>query len=55
VKKDTTDIKNKTEITGMISSQNEDTGLPSYNAKNTKHFEQKNMPRGYRNKNSGEK
>jgi len=51
MKKDITNteyVKNKKEANSMISSQNEDTGLPSYNPKDTKPFEQKNMPRGCR-------
>jgi len=48
MKKNLTDIKNQNQINSMISSQNEDTGLAAYNAKDTKPFEQKNMPKGCR-------
>ena len=50
VKKNITDVKNKAEISAKISSQNEDTGLPSYKP-DGKPYERKNIARGYRDKN----
>ena len=55
MKKNIKDIKNKKEIISKISSQNEDTGIPSYNAKDAKPYERKNMPIGFYNKYTGEK
>jgi len=51
MKNDITDIKNKSEISAKISSQNEDTGIPSYNPKDNKPYERKNIARGFRNNN----
>lgn len=55
MKRDLSDVKNKAEISRMISSQNEDTGLPSYNPKDGKPYERKNIANGYRNFNGGVK
>jgi hypothetical protein len=48
VKKDLIE-KNKSENKSMVSSQNEDTGIPSYSPKDcAKPFERKNISRGCR-------
>jgi hypothetical protein len=38
-----------------ISSQNADTGLPSYNSDDTRPYEQKNMPVGVHKRGTGSK
>lgn len=38
-----------------IASQNKDTNIPVYNTDDTRPYEQKNMPKGAFNKNTGSK
>jgi hypothetical protein len=48
---DTADVKSK----ANISSQNADTGLPSFSAGDTKPYERKNMPAGFHKRGTGSK
>ena len=48
---DVSDVENKTNI----SSQNRDTGLPSYNSDDTRPYEQKNTSAGFHKSGMGSK
>ncbi|MCL1881193.1 MAG: hypothetical protein FWF76_03355 [Oscillospiraceae bacterium] len=52
---DTVELNNATKTKANISSQNADTGLASYNADDTRPYEQKNLSAGFHKSGMGSK